>query len=147
MSGNITNIKTTDSIGTEIVENKKIVSRIDYGTNTIKSTNFPEIKSFIIELLANLSYRNKENQDKIRELHGLEVVLSNCVIDDNDPFIKERSIICIRFLLEGNPENQKIVAQLEAKGVVKDKDLEEAGYEVKVNKEGEIKLTSKPKGE
>lgn len=147
MSGNITKIKTTDSIGTEIVENKKIVSRIDYGTNTIKSTNFPEIKSFIIELLANLSYRNKENQDKIRELHGLEVVLSNCVIDDNDPFIKERSIICIRFLLEGNPENQKIVAQLEAKGVVKNKDLEEAGYEVKVNKEGEIKLTSKPKGE
>lgn len=147
MSGKITKVKITDSIGTELSENKKLVSRVDSKTNTIKSTNFPEIKSFIIELLANLSYKNKNNQDKIRELHGLEIVLSNCIIDDNDPFIKERSIICIRFLLEGNPDNQKIVAQLEAKGVVKDKDLEEAGYEVKVNKEGEIKLTSKAKTE
>lgn len=147
ISEKITKVKTTDSVGNEILESKKLLKRIDYQTNTIKSTNFPEIKSFIIELLANLSYKNKNNQDKIRELHGLEIVLSNCVIDDNDPFIKEKSIVCIKFLLEGNPDNQKIVAQLEAKGAVKDKDLEEAGYEVKVSKEGEIKLTSKEKKE
>ncbi|CAL9733343.1 copper transport protein 86 [Monosporozyma servazzii] len=145
MSGKITKIKTTDSFGEKITEKSKLENRVDYTNNVIKSTNFPEIKSFIIELLANLSHKNKTNQDKIRELHGLETVLSNCVIDDNDPFIKERSIVCIRFLLEGNAENQKIVAELEAKGVVKNDDLEEAGFEVDVNKGGEIKLTAKAK--
>lgn len=144
-SGQVTKVKTTDSIGEKITEKKKLENRVDYTNNVIKSTNFPEIKSFIIELLANLSHKNKTNQDKIRELHGLETVLSNCVIDDNDPFIKERSIVCIRFLLEGNAENQRIVAELEAKGVVKNDDLEEAGLEVDINKGGEIKLTAKAK--
>lgn len=145
MTGQVTKVKTADAIGEKITEKSKLKSRVDYTSNLIKSTNFPEIKSFIIELLANLSHKNKSNQDKIRELHGLETVLSNCVIDDNDPFIKERSIVCIRFLLEGNAENQKIVAELEAKGAVKNEDLEEAGYEVNVDKGGEIKLTAKAK--
>ena len=83
-------------------------------------------------------------QDRIRELHGLELVLSNCVIDDNDPFIKERSVVCIKYLLQDNRPNQDFVAQLEAKKAVQDDVLSEAGYEVKIGNTGELKLDSVP---
>ncbi|AGO10048.1 AaceriAAR058Wp [[Ashbya] aceris (nom. inval.)] len=123
----------------------KIKSIINIETSSIKSTNFPECKSLIIEILGFLTYKNREVQDKCRELHGLELVLSNCVIDDNDPFIKERSIMCIRFLLEDNAENQSFVAQLEAKKAVNDDVLAEAGYEVKIGADGKIGLTKNPR--
>lgn len=91
---------------------------------------FPEVSSLIIEILANTCHTSFEAQEKIRELHGLELVLSSCVIDDNNPFMKERAILCLRFLLEKNQKNQQFVANLEAKNVADSTALEEAGYEV-----------------
>lgn len=139
-------VHTTDSLGDKIKDTAKIDKRVDYEANHIKSTNFPEIKLLLIEILANLTYKNKAIQDKMRELKGLQLVLSNCLIDDNDPFIKERSIVCIRFLLEGNEENQKFVANLEAKKAVQNEILDEAGYEVKIDNSGEIGLLPKKSG-
>lgn len=144
-SGKVTKVKTTTAIGGDISNDDLVSHRVDSVNKVILATNFPEIKSLTIELIANLAHKNQINQDKVRELQGLGTVLSNCVIDDNDPFIKERSIICIRFLLENNPENQKIVQDLEAKGSVKSDVLDEAGYEVKIDKGGEIGLTPKNK--
>lgn len=100
---------------------------------------FPQVKSLIIEILAYLTHDSVETQDKIRDLHGLELVLSNCMIDDNDPFIKERSIVCLKFLLAGNQANQKFVADLEAKKTYDDQALKEVGYEVEI-KEGQVQL-------
>ncbi|KAK7679849.1 copper transport protein [Cerrena zonata] len=51
------------------------------------------------------------------------------MIDDNDPFIKERSIVCLKFLL----------ADLEAKKTYDDQALKEVGYEVEI-KEGQVQL-------
>ncbi|CCH61939.1 hypothetical protein TBLA_0F04060 [Henningerozyma blattae CBS 6284] len=141
--GKLKELKSTNSMGAKIDNSKLLYSRIDYKTNTILPTNFPECKSIIIEILTQLTYNKKEIQDKIRELHGLQLVLSNCVIDDNDPFIKERSIMCIRFLLQENKDNQDFVAKLEAKKVVKDDVLDEAGYDVAINKDGTIGLVNK----
>ena len=134
------------SNGESIKNTNNLSKRVDYENFKIKSTNFPECKLLIVETLSNLAFKNRAVQDKMRELHGLELVLSNCVIDDNDPFIKERCIICIRFLLDGNKENRDFVAKLEAKKVVDDGTLEEAGYEAKVTKEGKIELVHKQGG-
>lgn len=144
-SGKVKEFKTSNTSG-EKVKDELRARRVDYETFKIKSTNFPECKLLIIEILGNLAFRNKEVQDKIRELHGLELVLSNCVIDDNDPFIKERSIVCIRFLLEGNQCNQDFVASLEAQRAVQDDTLAEAGYEVKIDKSGKVGLLPKEGG-
>ncbi|CCK72040.1 Ctr86p KNAG_0I02550 [Huiozyma naganishii CBS 8797] len=142
-SGNTQSIKTTDSLGSKVEDMSKVQHRVDFETHTISATNFPEVKLLVIEILTHLTYRKKEVQDRIRELHGLELVLSNCVIDDNDPFIKERSIICVKFLLENNAANQDFVAKLEAKRAANEDVLEEAGYEVKIDGSGQIKLQEK----
>lgn len=143
--GSTDQVKTTDSYGYKIDDQTKLSQRIDYQSGTIKLTNFPECKSLIVEILTFLTYENTDIQNKIRELQGLELILSNCVIDDNDPFIKERSIVCIRFLLQNNPENQDFVAKLEAKKAIQDDTLAKAGYEVKIDGSGNVGLASSGK--
>lgn len=145
--GSIKDFKTSDAMGRKITDRAKINSRVDYQNYHIMATNFPECKLLIIEILGNLCHHNRDVQDKIRTLHGLKLVLSNCVIDDNDPFIKERSIVCIRFLLEDNEENKNFVASLEAKKAVDDETLSQAGYSVDIDKSGKIRLLSKEEEE
>lgn len=142
-NGSIKELKTTNSLGEKITDQKLLNERVDSGSYQIKPTNFPECKSFLIEILTMLAYNNRTNQDKIRDLHGLGLILSNCVIDDNDPFIRERSIVCIKFLLKDNKPNQDFVASLEAKKAVQDDVLSDAGYEIKISDSGNIGLVSK----
>lgn len=111
----------------------------DHNKQNKSLKSFPEVKSLLIELLSYLVYESFESQEKVREQHGLELVLSNCVIDENEPYIKERAIICIRFLLEKNAENQKFVAQLEAKKTYDEEALREVGYETEII-DGKLKL-------
>lgn len=58
--------------------------------------------------------------------------------------IKERSIICLRYLLENNKENQALVAKLEAKSSVTEEALQEAGLETEII-DGKIGLKKKKK--
>lgn len=139
-AGNVSGVKASNKLGEKLENEKLIESRIDKETLKIKETNFPECKLLLIEIISMLTHGNKEVQDKIRNLEGLGVILSNCVIDDNDPFIKERSIMCIKFLLANNPENQSFVAQLESKRAANDQVLQEAGYEVDIDGSGNLKL-------
>ncbi|CCH46904.1 Copper transport protein 86 [Wickerhamomyces ciferrii] len=104
--------------------------------------NFPETKSLIIETLSSIIYKDFSVQELMRETHGLKLVLSNCIIDDNEPFIKERSIVCLRFLLLNNEKNQEFVAKLEAKEAVQDDTLDNAGFEVEIV-DGKVKLKQK----
>ncbi|EGV63410.1 hypothetical protein CANTEDRAFT_106551 [Yamadazyma tenuis ATCC 10573] len=112
--------------------------------NMMKNKNqiieFPHIKSIIIEILSYLTFENFKIQELIRELHGIEVILSSCVIDDSNPFMKERAIICLKYLLYKNAQNQEFVASLEAKKSVDSSLLEEAGYQVSINNSGKFEL-------
>lgn len=101
--------------------------------------DFPHVKSIIIEILSYLVFDNFESQELVRECHGLELILSNCIIDDNNPFIKERAIICLKYLLANNAENQKLVASLEAKREVDANVLEEIGPELNIS-DGNLRL-------
>lgn len=126
---------------------------IDKENNKIKSINFPHIKSLIIEILTKfLVFENESTVDssKIEELQNLmkaesilEVVLSNCAIDDNEPFIKERAVMFLKYALHKNKANQEFVAKLEQKTTVDSQSetlLEEIGYEVDISKNGKIGL-------
>ncbi|ODQ82488.1 hypothetical protein BABINDRAFT_159066 [Babjeviella inositovora NRRL Y-12698] len=113
----------------------------DRGTRIEDATKkyFPHIKSLVVEILAFLTFENFEVQEQIRNFHGLQLALACCNIDDNDPYIKERLIILLRYLLANNPKNQEYVALLEAREAVNDEVLEEAGFEVDIL-EGRVKL-------
>ncbi|KAL0962796.1 hypothetical protein UPYG_G00345580 [Umbra pygmaea] len=85
-------------------------------------------KAHLIRLIGNLCHRNKANQTKVRELDGLPLIMDNCSIDSNNPFISQWAIFAIRNILENNLENQELVAALERQGVADDSALRAMGY-------------------
>ncbi|XP_038104071.1 ataxin-10 [Culex quinquefasciatus] len=70
------------------------------------------LKSALVKALANLSYRNKKNQNLAREMDIMAAILDCANLDARNPLIKEWSILAIRNLCEDNLENQKFVASL-----------------------------------
>lgn len=111
---------------------------------------FPGVKSILIEIITALVHFNKLNQDVVRENQGIELILNNCNLDMNEPFIKERSILCIKHLLEDNQGNQNFIKSLEVKGTEiteeTDEVLTKAGYEVEiVNGKIELKKSDERK--
>ncbi|XP_074554704.1 ataxin-10 isoform X1 [Halichoeres trimaculatus] len=85
-------------------------------------------KAHLIRLIGNLCHNNPSNQDKVRELEGLTVILDNCNIDSNNPFISQWSIFAIRNLLKHNLQNQELVASLERQGTADYSALRALGF-------------------
>ncbi len=74
------------------------------------------------------------------------MILSCCNFDAHNPYIREHAIMCLRFLLEGNRDNQKVVEQLEARKVVPDEVLDKRGYETYVGEGGKVCLRRRDGG-
>ncbi|KAK9910649.1 hypothetical protein M0R45_034603 [Rubus argutus] len=91
----------------------------------------------LIELLLCLlrDLERKLVQDEIRRKDGLLLLLQQCVTDEDNPYLREWGIWCVRNLLEGNQENQQAVAELEIKGSVDVPDLARLGLRVEMNPE------------
>jgi len=70
-------------------------------------------KADLIRLLGGLVEGDLGNQDQVRELGVLPVVLNCTKVDGRNPFIPQCSIVTLKFLLEGNPTNQAYVEQLQ----------------------------------
>ncbi|KAF7229018.1 ataxin-10 isoform X1 [Nothobranchius furzeri] len=87
-------------------------------------------KAHLIRLIGNLCHSNTNNQNKVRELEGIPLILDNCNIDGNNPFISQWAIFTIRNLLENNKENQELVASLERRGPADYSALRELGFQV-----------------
>ncbi|XP_068514045.1 ataxin-10 isoform X4 [Anas acuta] len=87
-------------------------------------------KSHLIRLIGNLCYKSKENQDKVYELDGIPLILDNCSIDDNNPFVNQWAVYAIRNLTEQNERNQELIARMEEKGLADNSVLERMGLEV-----------------
>lgn len=131
----------------QVVENNterqrlKDVEKTDTKITTKK--RFPHVKTVIIEIITYLVYGNTDNKNATREYGGLPLVLSNCNLDVNEPFIRERCILCLKYLLEDNQENQDFIANLEAQKIEIDKEkeaiLDKCGYEVDIV-DGKVQL-------
>ncbi|XP_063606784.1 ataxin-10-like [Penaeus indicus] len=87
-------------------------------------------KCDLIRLIAGLVYRHKVNQDQVREIEGLLLLLECTQFDARNPLIKETSIFALRNLLEGNQENQEVIQALRFEGVAENSGLRELGMEV-----------------
>uniref|UniRef100_A0A3B5R5W5 Ataxin-10 n=1 Tax=Xiphophorus maculatus TaxID=8083 RepID=A0A3B5R5W5_XIPMA len=85
-------------------------------------------KAHLIRLIGNLCHGNTSNQNKVRELDGIPLILDNCNIDSNNPFISQWGIFAIRNILENNQQNQELVAALERRGPVDYSVLRELGF-------------------
>ncbi|XP_017682180.1 PREDICTED: ataxin-10 isoform X2 [Lepidothrix coronata] len=98
-------------------------------------------KSHLIRLIGNLCYKNKENQDKVYELDGIPLILDNCSIDDNNPFVNQWAVFAIRNLTEQNERNQELIAGLEEQGLAEGSALDSMGLEMD-KQEGRLILRS-----
>lgn len=102
---------------------------------TVQEHPYFGFKSSLIRLIGNLCFKNKENQDKIRELGGIPVLLDCCNIDGRNPFIIQWTILTIRNLCENNWENQKIIAAMPSTHKMDTEKLERMG--ILLNKESD----------
>ncbi|KAI2665377.1 Ataxin-10 [Labeo rohita] len=97
------------------------------GADTHPALSF---KAHLIRLIGNLCHGHVANQDKVRELDGIALILDNCSIDSNNPFISQWAVFAIRNILEHNLENQKLIQGLRRQGVADDTMLREMGFRV-----------------
>ncbi|KAL9623624.1 MAG: hypothetical protein Q9160_002080 [Pyrenula sp. 1 TL-2023] len=103
------------------------------------------LKKLIILVLSSLVWRSTTVQNQIRKHGGVQCILGCTQYDSHNPFIKEHAIMCLRFLLEGNEENQEIVESLDARGIVDEMraELERLGVEASIGEDGKVKVTQK----
>ncbi|CAL8319881.1 unnamed protein product [Lota lota] len=87
-------------------------------------------KAHLIRLIGNLCHRHPCNQNQVRELDGIPLILDNCSIDSNNPFISQWAIFAIRNILEHNHENQALVAAMDRRGNADYSALSELGLDV-----------------
>jgi hypothetical protein len=99
------------------------------------------LKKEIITIIGNLCYKHKGIQDEIRELGGIPIILNHTSVDENNPFIREWSILAIRNLCENNSENQGLIASLQPKGVVENELLNKLGLKAELLPSGKLKIT------
>ncbi|KAF3215327.1 copper transport protein [Orbilia oligospora] len=121
---------------------------IDHSEATPEIVNFLAVKVFKGQLgpalVSLLVYRSKATQDEVRKAGGVVAVLGCFGIDEENPYIQQHATLCIRNLMEGNTENQKILRELEAREVVNGETLEAAGLEAYVDKSGKVKVGPAP---
>ncbi|KAM4678026.1 ataxin-10 [Discoglossus pictus] len=98
-------------------------------------------KAHLIRMIGNLCYKNKENQDKTYDLDGIPLILDNCSIDDNNPFLNQWAVYAIRNLTEQNEKNQELIAKLEHHGLADTAMLERMGLQVE-ERDGKMLLKS-----
>ncbi|XP_074263241.1 uncharacterized protein LOC141586039 isoform X2 [Silene latifolia] len=99
----------------------------------LKVCPYKGFRKDIVAVIGNCSYRRKHVQDYIRQKNGLILILQQCVLDEDNSFLREWGIWCAKNLLEGNAENQRVVAGLEMQGVVDVPQLAEIGLRAEVD--------------
>ncbi|EGF83378.1 hypothetical protein BATDEDRAFT_84926 [Batrachochytrium dendrobatidis JAM81] len=102
-------------------------------SHDIKSNIFFMIRCDIMKVIANITYTSQQAQNEIRMCDGIPLVLSNCVIDDLNPYLREYALFAVRNLTKNNRENQMLIASLEARKVVPNEILTEMGVEAAID--------------
>lgn len=86
---------------------------IDEAQDEPSDFEWRNLKKLAVLVLSSLVWKNRQVQDQIRPLGGIEAVLNCCSYDEHNPYIREHAIMCLRFLMEGNKENQDHIRALE----------------------------------
>ncbi|KAI8388624.1 spinocerebellar ataxia type 10 protein domain-containing protein [Radiomyces spectabilis] len=103
---------------------------------------FDYLKRESVRLLGSLCYGNRAMQDKLRQIGGIPLILSQCKIDDSNPYVREYAVVALRHLLEGNLENQKLIEELKPMEAVQTPELDEMGLKATLV-DGKVQLSKK----
>ncbi|KAK7394985.1 hypothetical protein VNO78_15526 [Psophocarpus tetragonolobus] len=100
---------------------------------SLKPSPYRGFRRDVVALIGNCVYRRKHAQDEIRHRNAILLLLQQCVTDEDNPFLREWGIWCVRNMLEGNDENQKVVAELEIQGSADVPEITALGLRVEVD--------------
>ncbi|KAL6847493.1 hypothetical protein ACP4OV_022519 [Aristida adscensionis] len=99
----------------------------------------------LVAIIANCLHGRKEVQDEIRQLNGIMLLLQQCVVDEENPYLREWGLLAVKNLLEGNVENQREVSELEMQEPVITPEIANIGLKVEIDKKtGRPKLVNTP---
>ncbi|KAK3919013.1 Ataxin-10 [Frankliniella fusca] len=87
-------------------------------------------KACLVRLLGNLCWRHRENQDQVRELDGIPLLLDCCSIDARNPLMIQWVVLAIRNLCENNKENQCVIATMSREGTIDTRMLHDLGLTI-----------------
>ncbi|ONK73138.1 uncharacterized protein A4U43_C04F27640 [Asparagus officinalis] len=97
----------------------------------------------LVSVICNCLRGRKQVQDEVRHRNGILLLLQQCVVDEDNPFLREWGLLATSYLLEGNPENQNEVAQLQMQEPVQMPEITNLGLKVEVDeKSGRAKLVN-----
>ncbi|OEL37520.1 hypothetical protein BAE44_0001461 [Dichanthelium oligosanthes] len=94
----------------------------------------------LVAVIANCLHGRKRVQNEIRHLGGIMLLLQQCVIDEDNPYLREWGLLAVKNLLEENEENQKEISELEMQEPVITPEIANIGLKVEIDKE-----TGRPK--
>lgn len=115
----------------------------DGARSSSKPCPYKGFRRDIVSVIGNCLYRRKHAQDEIRRKNGILLLLQQCVTDEDNPYLREWGIWCVRNMLEGNEENKKEVAELELQGSADMPEIAKLGLRVEVDqKTGRAKLVN-----
>mmetsp|Transcript_17454 Transcript_17454/g.28193 ORF Transcript_17454/g.28193 Transcript_17454/m.28193 type:complete len:490 (+) Transcript_17454:113-1582(+) len=118
-----------------------VLDELDNATLNKETCSYGQ-RGDLLRVIANVCYKRVTNQNVVREhKNGLFVVLNQCNVDENSPYLREWAILAIRNLTEGNPMNQEVIANLRLNGTVQNSVIEKAGLKVEMTEDGKAKLT------
>lgn len=87
----------------------------------------------VVAVLSNLVYNQKTIQDTVMAAGGIELLLSNCVVDEASPLAREYALWAIRNMCEGNEAVQQYVSQFQAVEAVQSPELDRMGMQVELD--------------
>ncbi|KAK6441536.1 hypothetical protein LTR95_002236 [Oleoguttula sp. CCFEE 5521] len=70
------------------------------------------LKKLTVLVLSSLIWKNRNVQTQVRLHGGLEALVGCCKHDEHNPYIREHAIMCLRFAVEGCPENRARLEEL-----------------------------------
>lgn len=105
------------------------------GSHSSKQCPYKGFRRDTVAILGNCAYCRNHVQDEIREKNGILLLLQQCVVDEDNPFLREWGIWSVRNLLEGNAENRRVVADLEIQGSVDVPEIAGLGLRVEIDPE------------
>lgn len=107
------------------------------GRTTDQGSREPGLASTVMRLVGNVAFRHGACQEALRSSGMLSVILSCCADDVHNPQLREWAVLALRNACEGSEANQRFVDSIERtpRDVVNAQDLENAGLEVRVDRE------------
>jgi hypothetical protein len=70
------------------------------------------LKKLTVLVLSSLIWKTPLVQEQLRKYGGLEALVGCCRHDENNPYIREHAIMCLRFAVEGCEENADALVRL-----------------------------------